>query len=83
MENKKNWGLIKKTKLKNWIFAEYSNYSENLDKSKTILIYTDKPYCNWRVWIGRTDGKGKGRYYSFLTKKNAIVWTNKYMRTHK
>jgi hypothetical protein len=66
------WGKVRTTKLKNWITAEYSTKVPSVKKSTTILVYPDKPYSNYKVWIGKTDGSDEGQYYSFKTKKEAM-----------
>lgn len=79
----KNWGKIRKTKSKSWLLAEYSNKSPSFKKSKTILIYPDKPYSNYKVWVGKTDGSNDGEYHWFDKKEDAVKFANSYMEKNK
>lgn len=72
----KNWGKItKQPKSKKWISAEYSN--TNIKPHLTILIYKEDAeykeiYGNYRIFVGRTDGKERGTYQSADTYKQAL-----------
>jgi len=82
-----DWGkVVEQPKDKSWIAVEYFTLSNKIPK--TILVYEEDEeyklnYGEYRVWIGRTDGKDKGEYFAFNTKKQALAKARKLMEERK